>query len=277
MRRSILTGSTAICLCVGLSAPLLADTAAPAKVCLGDLAAFQAETQKDGYWLGSGGYGYPMMGGYYGGMGGYYGAGGIAGSQSGAGYANVRPGYEVRTLISSANILARRGQQDACETVLASARDIYRTYSAEMKNGTMPMGDPNAYYAEQLADATSVDTLTRSVRSDELLGTDVRSSKDEALGSVDDLVISPQSGEIAYLVISRGGFFGFDQKYVPVPWADFALTADGNFLVLDATTDMLKAAPQVDHNQVLIPDQFATVSTAVDEYWAKTLPPKAGN
>jgi hypothetical protein len=171
MRRSILTGSAVICLCIGLSAPLLADTAAPAKVCLGDLAAFQTETQKDGYWLGSGGYGYPMMGGYYG-------TGGIAGSQSGAGYASVRPGYEVRTLISSANILARRGQQDACETLLASARDIYKTYSAEMKNGAMPMGDPNAYHAKQLADATPVATLTRSVRADELLGTDVRGSKD---------------------------------------------------------------------------------------------------
>lgn len=90
-------------------------------------------------------------------------------------------------------------------------------------------------------------------------------------------MISQQSGEIAYLVISRGGFFGFDQKYVPVPWADFALTPNGNFLVLDATTDMLKAAPQVDRNQVMVPDQFATVSKTVDTYWAKTLPPKAGN
>ncbi len=89
--------------------------------------------------------------------------------------------------------------------------------------------------------------------------------------------MSPQTGQIAYLIISRGGFFGFDQKYVPIPWADFAITSDHTFLVLDATKDMLKAAPQVDHNQVMAPGQFATVSKAVDAYWAKTLPPKAGN
>ena len=62
-----------------------------------------------------------------------------------------------------------------------------------------------------------------------------------------------------------------DHKYVPIPWADFAITPDGTFLVLDATKDMMKAAPQVDHNQVMAPGQFATVSKTVDAYWAKTL------
>lgn len=287
MRRCILTGSTAIWLCMGLAAPLFAGTAqavgvttmsasaaeaAPAKACLGDLAAFQTMLDKNRYWRGGAGYGYPMMGLRPG-------AGGVVVSPSGArpGYTSVRPAYEVRTLISGANILAQHGQQAACATVLASARKIYKTYSAEMKNGHIPTGDASAYHAKQIASAVSVESLTRSIRSDELLGTDLRNTKDQALGSVDDLLMSPQSGKIAYLVISRGGVFGFDQKYVPIPWADFSITPDRNFLVLHATKDMLKAAPQVDHNQVMTPGEFATVSKAIDAYWAKTLPPKAGN
>lgn len=309
MRQSILSCSTVICLSMGLGTSGFADTtqtagastapaaavpapqtataptaaqaastraadAVPAKACFEDLIAFDTQMRKDGNWFGgiSSGYGYPMTGAY--------GAGdrNAANSTTATGdYMNVRPGYEVRTLIAGASILAKHGQQAACETVLATSRDIYKTYSAEMKNGNIPMGDASTYHAKQIAGAVSVATLTRSIRSDELLGTDLRNTKDEALGSVDDLLMSPQTGQIAYLVISRGGFFGFDQKYVPIPWADFAITPDGNFLVLNATKDMLKAAPQVDHNQVMDPGQFATESKVVDAYWAKTLPPKAGN
>jgi len=41
------------------------------------------------------------------------------------------------------------------------------------------------------------------IRSDELLDDPVRSLQDIALGTVDDLVMSPKTGKIAYLVIGR--------------------------------------------------------------------------
>ena len=52
-----------------------------------------------------------------------------------------------------------------------------------------------------------VTSKNASFRSDELLGTDVRNPQDEALGSVEDLVMSPQTGEIAYLVDRPGRDF----------------------------------------------------------------------
>jgi hypothetical protein len=72
-------------------------------------------------WLhGSGyGYGYPMYG---------YGYGyAMQPASQGMGYSRVRPGYDVRTLLASANILAQRGDEQACERPLSSARDIYST------------------------------------------------------------------------------------------------------------------------------------------------------
>jgi hypothetical protein len=56
------------------------------------------------------GYGYPMSGGL---------------APTATGYRDVRPGYEVRTLVAAANILARHGQQQQCEDVLATTRNIY--------------------------------------------------------------------------------------------------------------------------------------------------------
>ena len=116
----------AACILLGLATPLLAapppatrtqsnpsagesNAAAtkPAEKCLSDLRAFDTQMQKDGYWLDASGYGYGFpMGGYgYG-----YPAGGYPAATA-ADYQDLRPGYEVRALVVSANILARHGQQ----------------------------------------------------------------------------------------------------------------------------------------------------------------------
>jgi len=284
MRRSILAGAMATCFCLGVVAPLLAaqpaatDTAnqpppsamaisvaEPAGKCLSDLRAFDTQMEKDGYWMdGSGyGYGYPM------GESGYGYQGTMAGSPAAnaTGYQDARPGYEVRILVASANILARHGQQQPCEDVLATTQGIYKLYAADMRSGGMPMADVPSWRQQQIAAAEPVTSKNTAFRSDELLGTDVRSPKNEALGSVQDLVMSPQTGKIAYLVIERGGIFGFGEKYVPVPWEDFKVTPNASLLVLDTTKVILDAAPQVSNDQFQTPGHFDQESQKVDAYW----------
>jgi len=294
MKHSTLFGSVAACICLGLAVPLLAaeppvtgaasqpsskeesvSATKPAEKCLSDLRGFDGQMEKDGHWLGGSGYGY----GYPMGESGYgyrYPMGGFA-AAPGTGYLNARPGYEVRMLIASANILARHGQQQACEQVLATTRTIYKLYVADLQSGKEPVVDVPGWRNQAIAAAEPVTGNDRSFRSDELLGDPVRSPQDMALGSIYDLVMNPRTGKIGYLVIGRGGIFGIDEKYVPVPWEDFKITPNVNLLVLDTTKAVLDGAPQVSRNQFATPGQFEQESQKVDAYWKAHLSDKGSN
>jgi sporulation protein YlmC with PRC-barrel domain len=266
MKRSTLTRSVAACICLCVAGPLAAaqlpatgavnapppaeanvSTAKPAAVCLSDLRTFDSQMEKDGYWpAGAGfGYGYPMDG--------YPAA-------TATGYRNVRPSYELRTLIASADILAQHGQQQACEDMLSTIRGVYKTYLADMHGQGMPTVDGLSWQRQQIATAQPITIKTAPFRSDELLGTYVWNSKNETLGSVHDIVMSPKTGDIAYLVIGRGGFFGIDEKYVPVPWGDFKAAPNLSLLVLGTRMGAMD-------DEFGAPGQFDQESQKVDGYW----------
>ncbi len=253
-----------------LAQPAVTKPAAnkPAQKCMSALTAFDSRLQKDGYWLhGSGyGYGYPMYG--YG-----YGVARLPASltSGSSAYWRARPGYEVRTLIASANILAQRGDQKACESLLGSAQDIYSTYTADLRKGKVPPVDVSAWRRQQIATAVAVADADMTFRSDQLMGTGVVNPQGEDLGSVDDIVMDPQSGKIAYLVIARGGIFGFGENYVPVPWLDFKATPGNRLMVLASTKAVIDAAPQVKEDQDFQQDEFAAQGQKVNAYWAANL------
>jgi sporulation protein YlmC with PRC-barrel domain len=290
MKRSTLAGSAAALFCLGFATPMLAAEPAvtgtvnqspaaattvaavkPAEKCLSDLRAFDSQMDKEGYWLGGSGYGYgyPMAG--YG-----FGPPMMEGRPEATrmGYQSARPGYELRTLVAAADILAQQGQQQQCEDVLATSRQIYKVYVADMHSGKMPTADAQSWRQQQIAAAQPVTATNTSFRSDELVGTEVRDAQNDALGSVEDLVMSSQAGKIAYVVIARGGIFGIDEKYVPVPWDDFKIAPNLNLLVLATTKAVLDTAPQATKEQFATPGQFEQVSQKVDAYWKTHLSDK---
>jgi sporulation protein YlmC with PRC-barrel domain len=276
MMRLILANSTAICACLGLAALLSAAptnasssggdkplAAESAQGCISDLRAFSGQMQKGGYWLNASAfsYGYPMGGFGYG----YPMIGYPVGAATG--YPTARSGYKIRTLIASANILAQNGQQQVCEGVLATARDMYQAYAADMHEKKVATADGQSWQQQQIAAARPIADDKVGFRSDQLLEADVRSPQNAALGSVHDLIMSPQTGKIAYLVIGRGGVFGFDRKYVPVPWQDFKVTGNLSLLVLDTTKATMDAAPEVGDDRFTTPPNFDQESQKVDAYW----------
>jgi len=290
VKRSILTSSLAACFFVAFAVPQVAAEThdeTTANQCLTDLRALHEQMQTDGYWLGGYhgtgdpgvdgygyGYGYPLGGYGYG----YYGyASGLAGSpaETGSGYLSARPGYEIRMLLAAADILARHENLQPCQDVLAETRVHYEQYVADMETAGMEMADVPGWQQQQIAAAQPVRSTTTPFRSDQLLGTDVRNPQNEALGSVDDVVSIPQTGEIAYLLIARGGWlFGMGEQHVAVPWDAFSVAPNATLLVLDANKSVMDAAPQVNSADFTAPGQQ---SQDVDDYWKELIASQGNN
>ncbi len=295
MIRSTSTATLAICSLLASFTPLLAASPTttpmsagpsptvgtqaaspqPAKKCLGDVKAFSESMSKNGYWLGGTGYGYGYPMGGYG-----YGYGMPLGNMpagNAAGYGSARPGYEIRTLMASATILAQMGQEQECQTVLATTRSIDKRYESDLHARGVRSADMPGWQQRQIAAAVPVVGADASFRSDQLLDTDLVSPGDETLGSVHDLVLNPHTGKIAYLIISRGGLFGIGASYVPVPWGAVKAAPNASMLVLDTTKAAMSAAPQVSDNEFSASGQFDQESQKVDAYWASRVKTLAAN
>ena len=245
--------------------PTTWSDAKPAQVCLDHLKAFNGQMESEGYWLGGSGYsyGYPL-GGYW--------FGASAGAAIGAVptsmfYANARPGYEVRVLLSAADILARHGRQQPCEDVLVQVRASYDQYKTNMQGKDLRAANALGFRKQELSLAQPVAARTTAFRSDDLLGSEVRTPGNVALGSVDDIVMEPKSGRIAYLVVARGGVFGIGERHVAVPW--------DHILVLETSKDSMDKAPRISEGRFTKSGPFAEQTAKADAYWnaaPKTLP-----
>jgi hypothetical protein len=163
----------------------------------------------------------------------------------------------------------------AAETPQADAVD---DPSVSEKNDSVtkpvPMADVPVWRQRQIAAAQPVTGKNTSIRPDELLGTEVRSPRNEALGSVENLVKDPVTDKVAYLVIALDPSFGIDDTSVPVPLEDFKITPNADLMVLDTTRGVLEAAPRVNPFSA---DGIDLQSRKVNAYWKAHLSNKGVN
>src|SRR5262245_33816888 len=81
------------------------------------------------------------------------------------------------------------------------------------------------------------------IASDRVEGTPVRRASGEKIGTIERLMIDKLSGNVAYAVLSFGGFLGMGQKHLPIPWARLTYDRTLGAYHPDLSDEELKAAP----------------------------------
>ncbi|HET9914176.1 MAG TPA: PRC-barrel domain-containing protein [Anaerolineales bacterium] len=79
-----------------------------------------------------------------------------------------------------------------------------------------------------------------------IIGTRVVNTAGEPLGNIKELMIDPDDGQVAYVVLSFGGFLGVGDKLFAIPLEALMFGADEQTVVLDVDKDVLKDAPGFD-------------------------------
>ncbi len=93
------------------------------------------------------------------------------------------------------------------------------------------------------ANPVATDETDRLIASDKVEGTAVFDSKGQRLGSVYNFMVDKITGQVAYAVMSFGGFLGLGERFYPLPWKSLSYDPARGGYVVDLDKDRLESAP----------------------------------
>lgn len=79
-----------------------------------------------------------------------------------------------------------------------------------------------------------------------LIGDGVVNVQGEDLGKIEELMIDLNFGQVAYCVLSFGGFMGMGDKLFAIPWEAVTIDTDRKVFVINIDKETLKHAPGFD-------------------------------
>jgi hypothetical protein len=106
--------------------------------------------------------------------------------------------------------------------------------------------EPGSMELDPHGEGVAIDETRRLIASNKVEGTEVFDRSGQALGVIHNFMVDKVSGQVAYAVMSFGGFLGIGESYHPLPWK--ALTYDPRLggYVVDIDKDRLADAPRYD-------------------------------
>jgi PRC-barrel domain len=89
----------------------------------------------------------------------------------------------------------------------------------------------------------ATDETEHLISSSKVEGTAVYDRQGERLGTVSSFMVNKFTGQVAYAVMSFGGFLGLGQSCHPLPWRVLSYDPKVGGYVVDLDKDTLKAGP----------------------------------
>ena len=174
----------------------------------------------------------------------------------------------------------------SCALALTAIAPGYGQNSTQIQSGDNPSDANQPYHQNQANTQTSDqnrqntfrdsqsrygrDTSTSQLRNEapaainkahSLIGMRVRNQQNERLGKIKDVVLDLQSGRVAYVVLSTGGF---RPKYVALPPSAFSAAASDKYLTLNADKDKVMNAAGFTRNNW---PNMASPSWGAEPFW----------
>jgi sporulation protein YlmC with PRC-barrel domain len=81
------------------------------------------------------------------------------------------------------------------------------------------------------------------ISADKVEGTAVFNAEGEKLGTVDAVMLDKRGGNVAYAVMSFGGFLCMGEKHHPLPWQTLTYDETKHGYVVNLSKEQLKKAP----------------------------------
>lgn len=117
----------------------------------------------------------------------------------------------------------------------------------------LPVEKPAPVSIQQEPAEPSV-TVLGSRQAQSVLGREVRSSANENMGRIVDVIVD-RAGRVRAAVIDFGGFLGVGSRRIAVDWSALRFDPDGakrDYVTLELTRDQVKAAPEYKDKQSVV-------------------------
>ena len=116
----------------------------------------------------------------------------------------------------------------------------------------------------------AVNETERLIASDKVEGTAIYTRGGEHIGSVYTVMIDKYSGQVAYAVMSFGGFLGIGERFHPLPWKALDYDPGLGGYVADVTREQLERAPSYASDEA--PWDNPGYGRSVYDYYGMTYP-----
>lgn len=127
------------------------------------------------------------------------------------------------------------------------------------------------------------DELAVTYKASQVIGQQVRDQSGAEIGDVEEVLLDPFYGRVAYAQVSVGGFLGIGDRHVLIPWRAFTISkVNGKpSLTLNVSREHLEKAPALDADRrpdTITPDYALVIHRFYDlePYWSEGQTARAG-